>query len=406
MMILKVCEKITIIAKDEDIINGKKRFYILYQNRTYFNEHGSWKQVDDSSKTLYPQLKDEYRNNEDDATVEFERLHELYAPKPKEEEVPKKETFGDQLQNMMLQVLAQQSADKIIEMAVPMLDDHIRKTYGNLPQIHEVHTPTEVKKFEGVTHEKFDDILELVNLDIPVFLTGPAGAGKNVICKQIAKALDLEFYFTNAVTQEYKLTGFIDANGHYIETEFYKAFKNGGLFMLDELDASIPEVLIILNAAIANRYFDFPNGKIEAHPNFRVIAAGNTYGTGADSEYSGRFQLDAASLDRFAIVEIYYSEQIENAIAQNNSTVLDFCRGFREACEEVGIKHLCTYRTIERITKLSTSQRMFQPIDVLKMALYKELSKDDLNIIINHMTIKHSRFFENPFVQATKDYLK
>lgn len=46
--------------------------------------------------------------------------------------------------------------------------------------------------------------------------------------------------------------------GNYQETQFFKAFTEGGLFMLDEMDASIPEVLVILNAAIANRYFDFP----------------------------------------------------------------------------------------------------------------------------------------------------
>lgn len=76
-----------------------------------------------------------------------------------------------------------------------------------------------------------------------------------VICQQVAEALGLDFYFTNAVTQEYKLTGFIDANGNYQETQFYKAFTKGGLFFLDEMDASIPETLIILNAAIANRYY-------------------------------------------------------------------------------------------------------------------------------------------------------
>ena len=79
---------------------------------------------------------------------------------------------------------------------------------------------------------------------------------------------------------------------------------------MDEMDASIPETLIILNAAIANRYFDFPNGKVSANPNFRVIAAGNTVGTGADNNYTGRYCLDRASLDRFAMVNIDYSEKI------------------------------------------------------------------------------------------------
>jgi MoxR-like ATPase len=98
---------------------------------------------------------------------------------------------------------------------------------------------------------------------------------KNVICKQVAEALKLEFYFSNAVTQEFRLTGFVDANGRYQDTQFFHAFTEGGIFFLDEMDASIPEVLVILNAAIANRYFDFPgHGRVQAHENFRVIAAG------------------------------------------------------------------------------------------------------------------------------------
>ena len=131
---------------------------------------------------------------------------------------------------------------------------------------------------------------------------------------QVAEALGLEFYFSNAVTQEYKITGFIDANGSFHETQFYQAFTKGGLFMLDEMDASVPEVLVMLNAAIANRYFDFPTGLVEANENFRLIAAGNTFGTGADIEYTGRYQLDAASLDRFALVDIDYSTKVEAAI--------------------------------------------------------------------------------------------
>ena len=131
-------------------------------------------------------------------------------------------------------------------------------------------------------------------------LTGAAGTGKNVICKQVAQALGLKFYFSNAVTQEYKLTGFTDANGRYQPTQFYKAFTEGGVFMLDEIDASIPEVLVILNSAIANGYFDFPApiGYVDAHPDFRVVAAGNTTGNGADFEYVGRNQLDASSLEQ------------------------------------------------------------------------------------------------------------
>lgn len=140
------------------------------------------------------------------------------------------------------------NVEEILAKVYPQIDEKIHETYGFLPEVHEVRTPTATHKICGTTHEKFDEVLNIVNLDIPVYLTGKAGTGKNVICQQVAEALGLDFYFTNAVTQEYKLTGFIDANGNYQETQFYKAFTKGGLFFLDEMDASIPETLIILNA--------------------------------------------------------------------------------------------------------------------------------------------------------------
>ena len=235
-------------------------------------------------------------------------------------------------------------------------------------------------------------------MDIPVFLSGAAGTGKNVICKQVAEALNLDFYFTNAVTQEYQLKGFIDANGNFHETQFYKAFVNGGLFFLDEMDGSIPETLIILNAAIANRYFDFPVGKVEANPNFRVIAAGNTVGTGADIEYTGRFQLDASSLDRFALINVDYSPTIESTITGGNKELCEFARLFRKITNASGIRCLFTYRAMERISKLES---VFDLSEVLKMSLTKGLGVDDLKIIG-----KEFGDIKNKYVDALKQLIK
>jgi hypothetical protein len=74
-----------------------------------------------------------------------------------------------------------------------------------------------------VHHEKYDMIKTCLECGIPVYLAGPAGSGKNHTVEQIAKELGWNFYFSNSVQQEYKLTGFIDAGGCFHETEFYKA---------------------------------------------------------------------------------------------------------------------------------------------------------------------------------------
>ena len=259
------------------------------------------------------------------------------------------------------------------------VQEEILRKYGPLPEIVEIRAPgKEPRPVTGTFHEAFPTVVKLVNMDLPVYLSGEAGTGKNVICKQVAEALNIPFYFTNAVTQEHKLTGFIDAGGHYHETQFYKAFKDGGLFFLDELDASIPEVLIILNAAIANRYFDFPTGKVTAHKDFRLIAAGNTFGTGADNVYSGRYNLDGASMDRFNVIPIKYSDKIERAITDNDKDLLDFCHAFRGLTKTSNINCIFSYRALDAITKL----KEVLPIKVaLKISLIKGMDKDDLILL-------------------------
>lgn len=240
-----------------------------------------------------------------------------------------------------------------------------------------------------IFHEKFELIKTCVESKIPVYLAGPAGSGKNHTLEQVAKALDLEFYFTNSVQQEYKLTGFIDAGGNFHETEFYKAFKNGGLFFLDEMDASIPEVLVLLNAAIANGYFEFPNGKITAHKNFRVVAAGNTVGSGADEAYTGRMVLDQATLDRFAIIEFGYDLKIEMALSKGNSELVSFIGDLRKQAEQKGIRATFSYRCISMVVKLEKAGMQIE--EIIKIAVVKGMDKDTINTFETNSGNKYSQ---------------
>lgn len=316
-------------------------------------------------------------------------------PEEKTEEKHEQKVEGavDFLRNVVVDLIAKTNAEQITEAitnrAKEELREFIKNEYGAIER--KVVTIVDGKKFEGdgVVHEKFEQIVKFVANNEPVFLTGPAGSGKNVLCQQeVAKALGLNFYFSNAVTQEYKITGFTDAMGIFHESQFYKAFKNGGLFMLDEMDASIPEVLVILNAAIANRYFDFPApiGYVEAHPDFRVIAAGNTFGLGANYEYVGRNQLDMASLDRFAVVKVSYDRNIELNVAQGNVELVDFADDLRKAAEKSGIRFIVSYRAIGRIAKLESLLGLEQ---TLETCLLKSLEKDDISALLSNVSVSN-----------------
>ena len=103
-------------------------------------------------------------------------------------------------------------------------------------------------------HNKFEEVVKVLSLRLHPLLVGPAGSGKNVILEQAAKALKLNFYYVNDVTEEHKVMGFVDANGKFQQTQFFKAFTKGGLIMIDEMDNSHPSALLAINAALGTGY--------------------------------------------------------------------------------------------------------------------------------------------------------
>lgn len=245
-------------------------------------------------------------------------------------------------------------------------------------------------------HEKFEEVLSLVQLDEPVMLIGPAGSGKNHAVSQIASALGLQMYYTNNASNEFKLPGFIDAGGNYRDTEFYKAFTYGGMFLLDEIDTSDPSSLIVINSALANGYMAFPHEIVVRHPKFRLVAAANTWGTGSNLQYVGRNALDAATLDRFDNVFFDYDRKLEKALYPNKQ-VLDFMWSFRDAVEDSKIPHIVSTRGIGKVYKKEIN---CIPVDtILRVNVIRNLNQDDLNSIIGNM---HNIDESNKYYQSVK----
>lgn len=276
---------------------------------------------------------------------------------------------------------------------------------GMMNDLHDV-TIEEVKNFFGIyeanepiKHERFNVLKAFLEADQNIYLVGPAGTGKNHTCLQLANELGLNFYFSNGVQFKHDVTGYGDANGRFIETPFYKAWANGGLFMLDEFDSSCADAAIVLNAALANGYFDFPVvGNVQRHPNFRVIAAGNTCGTGANDEYTARQTLDAATLDRFWVVDFGYDPRVEERIAKGDRQILDFIRGCRSVANEMNIRGLiCGYRVIDRF---ATMKGKLTPVQLVQMGFIKGLGSDLCAELYTELFCKG--LADNPYVEALK----
>ncbi|MEV0779625.1 AAA family ATPase [Streptomyces sp. NPDC050428] len=169
----------------------------------------------------------------------------------------------------------------------------------------------------GHTHAVLPDVLLALGAGCHVLLVGPAGTGKSMMAQQAAQGFEQEFHALSLgpTTPMSKIFGYYDAHGQYHGTPFRSAFEHGGLMLLDELDSGHPGLLAELNQALSIRSCAFADGMVAAHPEFRLIATANTYGTGGDRQYVGRQALDAATLDRFVVIDVPVDEDLEEHIA-------------------------------------------------------------------------------------------
>ncbi|MDT0342331.1 AAA family ATPase [Streptomyces litchfieldiae] len=226
---------------------------------------------------------------------------------------------------------ARDEAAKVFAEAVPPV------IQGNVPGAEPV-------RVSGHTHEVLPDVLLVLAARCHALLVGPAGTGKSMMARQAAEAFGQEFQALSLgpTTPMSKIFGYFDAHGHYHDTPFRRAFEHGGLMLLDELDSGHPGLLAELNQALALRVCAFADGMVTAHPDFRLVATANTYGTGGDRQYVGRQALDAATLDRFVIVDVPVDERLERHVAlahapsrqQDARFVLDEVRRLRATAAE------------------------------------------------------------------------
>jgi hypothetical protein len=195
----------------------------------------------------------------------------------------------------------------------------------------------DIKKLDR-QHKTFPRLLRLIGQRQNVYMRGPAGSGKTVAAEKCAEALELAFYpkSMGPATGQHEIMGYMGATGGYVKGLLRDPFENGGVFLADEIDNSNPQVLTVLNTALANEYCAFPDKVVRKHKDFICIASGNTFGLGADQMYVGRQQLDAATLDRFVTVNWDYDEDFEMALAKGmaentqdasiQTSITDWCK--------------------------------------------------------------------------------
>jgi hypothetical protein len=234
---------------------------------------------------------------------------------------------------------------------------------------HITLTGGDVRKIEGRTHFLFDKVLRVVDAGLSPWITGSAGVGKTMLAEQIATALGLEYSPESFCSQSSKaeVKGYKDGHGLYQSVDFRKRFEEGGVYLLDEIDAANPNILLTLNSALSNGWMMFPDGKVKRHEKFVAIASANTYGNGATAEYVGRQVIDGSTLNRFVKFDMPIDEIMEAGIVNDLSvdatggrTWLDIVRKARANVVSSGLKVIISPRDSYHGAKLLNAGFTFQ----------------------------------------------
>lgn len=224
-------------------------------------------------------------------------------------------------------------------------------------------TIADPKNNNGLVHPpEWDKLVKLAKIGHNIMLTGPTGCGKTHVCRMLAEHLDRKFGFISCSSgiSESEFRGRIIPNisngtTNYIPSIFIKFYENGGILLLDELDAADGNTIIFINTALANdeMYIDIREDDplVKRHKDFVCIAAANTFGHGADEDYTERNMLDMATLDRFraGIVEMNYSKQVEEQLV--NKHVLDWGWKIRELIKTHSYNHAMSTRVMIDLSK-------------------------------------------------------
>jgi len=199
------------------------------------------------------------------------------------------------------------------EKDISQIPYHVEIVYEDIKVNYDLDA---ISKHYNVSHDKLiakevDLIKEMeIALDHPLnvarsewcMLVADSGAGKTTAAVEYANNKGIPYIVQQGHAQLTvdDLLGYKSiTDGTYFPSLLRDAVQNGKIFIIDEIDACNPNVLLALNS-LKNKKFQFADALIDIHPNFRLIATANTL------EYSdvfnGRSKLDQATLSRFKII--------------------------------------------------------------------------------------------------------
>lgn len=152
-----------------------------------------------------------------------------------------------------------------------------------------------------------------------LYVTGPSGCGKTSAIKQIAARANWPVYEITAHgrLEMSDLIGHLsmmkDGSMAFQYGPLSLAMRDGGIFLLNEIDLLDPSIAVGLNSILDGSPLIIPeNGGeiIHPHKRFRFIATANSNGGGDDTGmYTGVLVQNMALIDRFSVIRAGYLDK-------------------------------------------------------------------------------------------------
>jgi MoxR-like ATPase len=182
---------------------------------------------------------------------------------------------------------------------------------------YEIYVPDEDLMYEFPSWS--GEFTSLLDRGMNIWLYGGTGAGKSSLAEQVCAIGKIPLIYQSfhedikpdSLFGNFRLE---DGNTVWQDGPVTKAYREGLVLLLDEIDGTPPEILFCLYAILDRKPLVLADNGCEVvkpHENFRIIATGNTLGRGDDQgSYCGTNVLNRAFLNRFRIwYEVEYPKE-------------------------------------------------------------------------------------------------
>lgn len=215
-----------------------------------------------------------------------------------------------------------------------------------------------------------------LELNIPVLIYGLHGSGKTTLAEQFCNRTGRPTMRVqhSIGTEEAEIVGqYIVKDG---ETQFQygplaRAMIDGLVFIADEYDFAIPNVLSLYQSALEMKPIFIKSAPpsmalVRPHPNFRFIATGNSNGAGDETGlYQGVNLQNAANYSRFGLTiemnnlsiddeKVIIRKHLNDAIPEEElDRLFDFIKHIRNSFDKREITNTISMREIKNITTIA-----------------------------------------------------